>query len=738
MRKLVSAMGVSLFAIAACETNIMVPPVSEAAQADTSVIDGLVSTQAEYMAAIKVANPGDTIVLANGTWVDFDLVFEAQGTAENPITLRAETPGRVILSGQSSLRLAGEHLIVSGLVFKNGFTPLNEVISFRKDSKNLANNSRVTETVIENYSNPDRTQRDMWVVMYGRGNEFDHNHISGKLNSGPTMAVRLNGEESQQNSHYIHHNYFGPRPVFGSNGGETFRIGTSQYSLTQSNSVVENNFFDRCSGEVEIISNKSGGNTFRGNTFYESRGTLTLRHGNGTLVENNLFDGNGARYTGGVRVINAQQTIQNNYFKDLTGIRFSGALVVMNGVPDSPINRYHQVNEAVITNNTFDNIASIELGEGSDAERSAVPINSAFSNNIVIGASETSPFNLYDDMSGMAFSGNIAEQTPPDSLAGGFKVQAAATSDDLIPAMGGAGASGDFGIARDKTGVSWYPKAPYGSPFEGGETVSVEPGTNAIFDAVREANSGDTLELQPGTYTEAKTITLTKPITIKAAGDAPLIQFERRNLFLLSGNGSLRLDGVEVTGELAPDNVGNSFLAATPRGGGGNHTLKITNSAFRDFTVNRSFAVVTAEKGTFFDKVSVSNSRFSDISGTAFKMDSETDDFGIYNIEHLLITDSQFERVQGGAASIYRGGRDESTFGPLVEVETSNFKEVGTRLGATMRLHGAQNLRFYANATDTSPPIEFIITTGKPNVFVEGNRVVGSNNTAFLSTKDMR
>lgn len=732
MKRLVSALGVSLFAIAACETGMIPVSAPDTAQTQVPQDGALVATQDQYKAAIKAAQPGDTLILANGIWTDFDLVVEGLGTADAPITVRAETPGEVILSGQSSLRLAGEHLVVSGLVFKDGSTPLNEVISFRKDSKTLANNSRVTQTVIENYSNPDRTQRDMWVVMYGRNNEFDHNHISGKLNSGPTMAVRLNGEESQQNSHHIHHNYFGPRPVFGSNGGETFRIGTSQYSLTQSNSLVENNFFDRCSGEVEIISNKSGGNTYRGNTFYESRGTLTLRHGNGTLVENNLFDGNGARYTGGVRVINAQQTIKNNYFKDLTGIRFSGALVVMNGVPDSPINRYHQVDEAMISGNTFDNVSSIELGEGSDAERSAVPINSSFQNNVVIGAGETTPFNLYDDLSGMAFSSNIAAQTPPDSLAYGF-------ASGSLEAANGAGASGEFGVAREATGVSWYPKAPYGSPFEGGQTVNVQPGTNAIFDAAAAASAGDTLLLAPGTYTEAKTITLTKPLTIKAATSTkPLIQFERRNLFLLSGSGSLRLSGVEVTGELAPDNVGNSFLAATPRGGGGNHTLEISDSDFRDFTVNRSFAIVTAEKGTFFDKVAVSSSSFSDISGAAFKMDSETDDFGIYNIEHLLITDSQFSRVRGGAASIYRGGRDESTFGPLIEVETTSFEDIGARSGTTMKLHGVQNLRFYANTTIDSPPVEFIITTGKPNTIVEGNRVIGPENSAFLSTKDLR
>ena len=63
-------------------------------------------------------------------------------------------------------------------------------------------------------------------------------------------------------------------------------------------------------------------NTFRGNLFNESRGTLTLRHGNGSVVENNVFLGNRVDHTGGIRVINKRQTIRNNYLHGLTGHRF--------------------------------------------------------------------------------------------------------------------------------------------------------------------------------------------------------------------------------------------------------------------------------------------------------------------------------------------------------------------------------------------------------------------------------
>ena len=204
MRHLAIAAVIAFAVTGACST-------SPAAFAEVASFEGkplrkiAVSTQDEFQAAVKIAQPGDVIVLANGTWTDFDMVLEAEGTAEHPVFVIAEDAGQVILNGQSSLRLGGQHLIVSGLVFRDGYTPRGEVISFRSDSKTLAFNSRVTRTVIENYNNPDRSERDAWVVMYGQNNEFDHNHLSGKLNSGPTMTVRLNTEDSQNNQHHIHH-----------------------------------------------------------------------------------------------------------------------------------------------------------------------------------------------------------------------------------------------------------------------------------------------------------------------------------------------------------------------------------------------------------------------------------------------------------------------------------------------------------------------------------------------------
>ena len=87
-----------------------------------SAEDFLVSTPQAYKKALQKVKPGDAIVMANGVWSDFEIVFKAKGTKSALISLRGETAGKVILSGLSNLRLAGEYLKVSGLVFRYGCT----------------------------------------------------------------------------------------------------------------------------------------------------------------------------------------------------------------------------------------------------------------------------------------------------------------------------------------------------------------------------------------------------------------------------------------------------------------------------------------------------------------------------------------------------------------------------------------------------------------------------------------
>ena len=548
---------------------------------------------------------GDKVILKNGTWSDFEILLQGQGTKNAPITLTAETHGSVILSGQSNLRLAGQYLEVSGLVFKDGYTPSSAVIEFRRDKKELAYHSRVTNVVIDNYNNPDKRESDYWVALYGQHNRFDHSHLVGKRNKGVTVAVRLNTPQSQQNHHKIDNNYFGYRPTFGSNGGETLRIGTSHYSLTDSYTLVENNYFERTNGEVEIISVKSGKNILKNNLFYEARGTLTLRHGNGNLIEENVFIGNGVDHTGGIRVINKDQIVKNNYLEGLTGYRFGSGFTVMNGVPNSSINRYHQVENATIENNTFVNVRHIQLAAGSDAERSAVPINSTMSNNLIVNQSGNQPFTTFDDVTGLVLSNNAANTNVLDELAYGVEKQ----DIKLKKAKNGlfypvsekltVGVKRDLKVLKkEEVGVSWYPKTPALTAFDSGKTINVKAGADALLNAIENSNTGDVLVLAPGQYDISKLVKINKTLTIKAKKEGQSkLTFQRSTLFEIHDGGSLKIHGLSISGENAPDAIGNSVVRTQKWGMIENYRFEMTNTAINALDINHSFHFSSLVKG---------------------------------------------------------------------------------------------------------------------------------------------
>ena len=354
-----------------------------------------VNNMDELTKAIKNAKPGDNIIMANGTWKDAEIKFTATGTRNNPITLAAQEPGKVFLEGKSCIKIGGEHLIVNGLYFRNGYTPSSAVIHFKKSKTQVANYCRVTNCVIEDYNQPKRDKKDLWVEFYGRHNMFDHCYLGGKSNVGPTLRVEIGGNRNIRNYHKIVHNHFGPRPRKGGPKGETIQLGNSFTSMSPSNTIIADNLFEECNGEVEIISSKTNFNVFKNNVFYKSEGSLVTRHGNYCEIDGNFFIGDGRNENyGGIRLINTGHSVTNNYFYKIIGENFRSPLAVMNGIPKSPLNRYNQVTDVTVAYNTYVDCKSpLQFGVGTNISqadvlpkseiRSAVPIRTEVANNII-------------------------------------------------------------------------------------------------------------------------------------------------------------------------------------------------------------------------------------------------------------------------------------------------------------------------------------------------------------------
>jgi poly(beta-D-mannuronate) lyase len=720
---------------------------------------GIVHNIDEFDNAVAEAKPGDKIVLANGIWKDVELVFKGIGEEGNPIMLTVEEKGKVILTGLSNLRIGGEYLHVEGLVFKDGHTPTSEVISFKIDKETLANHSRVTECVIDDYNPAERYDSDYWVGMYGKHNRFDHNYLVNKRNQGVTIAVRLNSKESIENHHQIDHNYFGYHPILGSNGGETMRIGTSHYSMSNSNTIVEFNYFDKCNGEHEIISNKSCQNTFRNNTFNECQGTLTMRHGNETLVENNFFFGNRKANTGGIRIINESQIVRNNYMEGLTGYRFRGALVIMNGVPNSPLNRYFQVKNSSATNNTIVDCDYIQLCAGSDEERSATPVNTTMSDNLIVSRIKNDVFTVYDDVSGIEFKNNVLSKNidfpffGKTVLTNGFvreDVELVEKDGIQMPTS-----SKNYGVnsiseraTPENTGVSWYKKDDHSITFDVGRQIVVEPGENTILDAIESSQAGDIIVLsKAGSYHLTKSIDINHTLTIRAAEqltEKPFLSFERRSLFNIENGGSLKLEGVHITGKSADDMSGNSVIRTSRYSMINNYKLIMNQCDFTDLDVNHSFDVFRVFKNTFADSIVMNHCTVKNISGNVMALDQEIDDIGIYNAENVVIANSSFEDIGGVVLDLHRGGRDESTFGPILDMTDTSFKNVGfdqrNAENASVVLHGVQLANINNLTFDRCKKLNLHLIVGDPvikiaNTSFKDSEGITSNSDAYQSEK---
>jgi len=367
-----------------------------------------VSDMSELNAAISAALPGDTIFMCNGIWTDADILLNTDGTPGQPITLQASTPGQVLLTGESRLRIAGDYLVVKGLHFLGGNVPDGDhVIQFRNGSGDLANNSRLTECAITSYNPASSTTNYKWVSVYGLNNRVDHCAFTGMNHEGVTLTVWL-GNGAPANHTRIDGNYFADRAPGSGNGFETIRIGTSSRSMQDSEAVVESNYFFQCDGEIEIISSKSGGNVYRYNTFEDCEGQLTLRHGNDCVVDGNFFLGRGNTESSGVRVIGEDHVVINNYFENLRGDGFRAALAVMNGVPASPLNEYFQVKRALVAFNTFIGCReNFVIGlENSSGTATLPPLDCVIANNIVEG--NDSPLIEYvTDPINMTYEGDI-------------------------------------------------------------------------------------------------------------------------------------------------------------------------------------------------------------------------------------------------------------------------------------------------------------------------------------------
>ena len=160
------------------------------------------------------------------------------------------------------------------------------------------------------------------------------------------------------------------------------------------------------------------------------------------------------------------------------------------------------------------------------------------------------------------------------------------------------------------------------------------------------------------------------PITINSpAGEKAIILSEKQSFFKIENGGALQLMNLLFDGAESPDYAGNNVISTSKYSMNQNYALVVKDCEVKDLDKNHSFDFLKSYKHTFADSIIIENSQFTNVTGAVMTLDMETEDLGVYNVENIKIQNSSFSDVRHEVVNVYRGGTDESTFGPMVLIE---------------------------------------------------------------------
>jgi poly(beta-D-mannuronate) lyase len=462
-----------------------------------------VSSLSSLQTAINNANPGDLIMMANGTYTGSSAIsITSAGTSSAHITIAATSIGGVTIGGTAAFQFASPaaFIDVEGFVFTH-----SNSISIPAGTNHIRFTRNVIQLAIPAGSDVS------YINIAGDDVQIDYNELRNKSTLGEMLDISGSGSQVARRL-WVHHNYFHDFSSPGGNGAETIRWGLSGLSLSTGDGICEYNLFVRCTGENELISNKSSGNIYRYNTFLDSvGGEMSQRHGNYNQIYGNIF-----KNTQGIRIYGDNNAIFCNYLEgNSDGINIgNGDGEVENG---APLTSHDKPDNTLIAFNTLiNNTLQYEMGGRTGGLGAA---NTTFANNIIVGGGPAASISTTAPYTGAVWEGNIIfNTTAGDMPAGTYR-----TVDPLLAADANGVSHLQSGSPAIGTAVGTYstitvdqdgqPRPSTGKDV-GADEVSTAPIIARILTASDVGpNAGGTVAaptftLAAGTYTGPQNITI--------------------------------------------------------------------------------------------------------------------------------------------------------------------------------------------------------------------------------------
>jgi hypothetical protein len=345
-----------------------------------------VTTVPALQTAVNNSSAGDTIVLANGTYLDNTLTI-----GKSNIVVKALTPGGVFLNGTNDINITGNNITFSGFQFTSGDIGSSYLIEVS------GSHNTITQLNVNGYS----AKKYILLNAPSQYNTVSYCNFQNKP-SGAVIGnlIHIDPDAAVPGYHRIRYCSFqNMNGAGGDNGNECIRISNGATSTYVSRTIIEYcYFYNTGAGDSEVISVKCQENVLRFNTNTNNQqGNFCFRNGNNNIAYGNFFIN-----AGGIRVKEANNIYcYNNYFENCGDGSVTAPVKYVFVSPNlSNINFIH---------NTFINGSPIELDSGA--------VSNTWANNLF---KKSSGAIFTGSATGITWAGNIRSGNPGISIPAGM------------------------------------------------------------------------------------------------------------------------------------------------------------------------------------------------------------------------------------------------------------------------------------------------------------------------------